>query len=182
MRRLAVCALLAALALPGAAGAATTVTVYDDCQDNGRLDRRYPKPVLRQALDEMGADADQYTNCREVIRDQLWGRRGPGGAGPGSTHEDRDGYGALSAGEGGLPLGPDGRPIDPRGVAAPAERTAVDRAREGAGLPPQVSGVAPAQHGADLPASLAALLATLGAAAAALAGPRLWRRASERRG
>ena len=105
------------LAVPATAGASVDA-IFEDCQD-GRLDKRHPKPELREALADMPADLDEYTNCRELIRAARDDQRGGGGAGPGSTHgDDGDDYGALPAGEGGLPLGPDGRPIDPRGIAA----------------------------------------------------------------
>ena len=173
MRRLLLTALIALLAVPAAAGASVDA-IYEDCQD-GRLDKRHAKPDLREALDDMPADLDEYTNCRELIRAARDNQRGGGGAGPGSVHEnDGDDYGALPAGEGGLPLGPDGRPIDPRGIAEPKEREQLDRAREGAGRPTKVAGVAPGSHGgAAVPFPLIALLVLIAAAALALAAPRV---------
>jgi hypothetical protein len=171
MRRLVLTALIALLAVP--AGASASVDqIYEDCQD-GRLDKRYPKTELREALSDMPADLDEYTNCRELIRAARDNRRGGGGAGPGSTHEDDDDYGALPAGEGGLPLGPDGKPIDPRGIAQPKEREQLDRARAGEDRPAKVAGVSPGEHDADLPFPLIALLVLTAAAALALAAPRV---------
>ncbi len=51
MRRLVLTALIALLALPASA-AASVDAIYEDCQD-GRLDKRHPKPELRQALDDL---------------------------------------------------------------------------------------------------------------------------------
>ncbi|HEV3000991.1 MAG TPA: hypothetical protein VGW75_09665 [Solirubrobacteraceae bacterium] len=164
-------ALIALLAVPAAAGASVE-QILEDCQD-GRLDKRYPRSELRQALADMPADLDEYTNCRELIRAARDNQRGGGGAGPGSTHEDDDDYGALPAGEGGLPLGPDGKPIDPRGIATPQERADLDRARAGAGAPPRVAGVSPGDHDADLPLPVIALLVLTAGGALALAAPRL---------
>ena len=173
MRRLVLTALIALLAVPAAAGASVDA-IYEDCQD-GRLDKRHAKPELREALEDMPADLDEYTNCRELIRAARDDQRGGGGAGPGSTHnDDGDDYGALPAGEGGLPLGPDGRPIDPRGIAEPQERADLDRAREGVGRPVKVAGVAPGSRGgADPPFPLIALLVLTAAATLALAAPRI---------
>ena len=172
MRRLALTALIALLVVPATATASVDA-IYEDCQD-GRLDKRYPKPELREALRDMPADLDEYTNCRELIRAARDNQRGGGGAGPGSTHEnDGDDYGALPAGGGGLPLGPDGKPIDPRGIAQPQERTDLDRARDGVGRPVKVAGVAPGDHDADLPFPLIALIVLTAAAVIAFALPRL---------
>jgi hypothetical protein len=171
MRRILLTALIALLAVPAAAGASVD-QILDDCQD-GRLDKRYPKTELRQALKEMPADLDEYTNCRELIRAARDNRRGGGGAGPGSTHEDGDDFGALPAGEGGLPLGPDGKPIDPRGIAEPQERAELDRAREGVGRPVEVAGVSPGDHDADLPFPIVALLVLTAGAGLAYVAPRL---------
>ncbi|HEX8085982.1 MAG TPA: hypothetical protein VF529_16945 [Solirubrobacteraceae bacterium] len=172
MRRLVLTALIALLAVPAAAGGSVDA-IYEDCQD-GRLDKRHPKPELRQALKDMPADLDEYTNCRELIRAARDNQRGGGGAGPGSTHEnDGDDYGALPAGQGGLPLGPDGKPIDPRGIAQPKERAELDRARAGVDRPAKVAGVSPGGRDADLPFPLVALLVLTAAAALALVAPRL---------
>jgi hypothetical protein len=171
MRRLVLTALIALLAVPAAAGASVDA-IYEDCQ-NGRLDKRYPKGELREALENMPADLDEYTNCRELIRAARDDRKGAGGAGPGSVHEDSDDFGALPAGEGGLPLGPDGKPIDPRGIAEPQERQELDRARAGVGRPEQVAGVSPGKHDADLPAPIIALLVLTAGATLALVAPRL---------
>ncbi|HEX2085219.1 MAG TPA: hypothetical protein VHF89_06015 [Solirubrobacteraceae bacterium] len=171
MRRLVPTVLIALLAVPASA-AASVDAIYEDCQD-GRLDKRYPRSELREALDDMPADLDEYTNCRELIRAARDNQRGGGGAGPGSTHEDGDDYGALPAGEGGLPLGPDGKPIDPRGIAQPHERQELDRAREGIGRPPKVAGVSPGQHDADLPVPVIVLLVLTAGALLALVAPRL---------
>ncbi len=183
MRRILLTALIALLAVPAAAGAKADPVdqILDDCQD-GRLDRRYPKPELRKALKEMPADLDEYTNCRELIRAARDNRRGGGGAGPGAAPEDGDDYGALPAGEGGLPLDPKGRPIDPRNLTDPKERAELDRAREGVGRPEQVAGVSPGQHDADLPAPIIALLVLTAGATLALVAPRLRDLVRSRRG
>ena len=164
MRRLVLTALIVLLALPATAAAGPVDAIYDDCQD-GRLDKRHSKPNLRKAKQDMPADLDEYTNCRELINAALQNRRGVGGAGEGSTEGDDDGVGALPAGEGGLPLGPDSRPIDPRGVASPEERKALDSAR--------ISGLEPAAASASLPLPLIILLVLTGGAALAVAAPRL---------
>jgi hypothetical protein len=173
--------LLTLLTLVPCAALASSDQVLEDCQD-GRIDRKYSSQELRDAIEDMPADLDEYTNCRELIRAARDNRRGGGGAGPGSTHEDDDDYGALPAGEGGLPLGPDGKPIDPRGIAEPKERAELDRARAGTDRPVKVAGVSPGDHDADLPFSVIALIVLTAGAALALVAPRLRDLVRARRG
>ena len=183
MRRLALI-LLALLVCAPAQALASSEQVLEDCQD-GRIDKKYSSKELRDALEDMPADLDEYTSCREVIRSAQQGLRGGGGSGPGSVVPDSQGYGALPAGEGGLPLGPDSKPIDPRGIATEEERADLDRARKGEGLSdsttgvdggmaPQSAGVAPTRSSdAGLPTPLIVLLALVALGAAAALVPRV---------
>ena len=184
MRRLLIFTALIALLLPTAAAFAGPVDeIYDDCQD-GRLDKKYASKDLRQALEDMPGDVDEYTNCREVIRAAQQGVRGGGGSGPGSNFNDAGGYGALPAGEGGLPLGPDSKPIDPKSIASDDEKADLDRAQKGeeladrkadtvTGTAPRSAGVAPSDSGADVPTPLIVLLALIAAGAFAALIPRV---------
>ena len=165
---------LAALGMAPAAASASADAIFEDCQD-GRLDKRYSGKDYREALADIPVDLDEYTNCRELIRSAQQGVRGSGGAGPGSTVEGSDGFGALLAGEGGLPLGPDSKPIDPVGIASPEEREEVEKARTF--VPDQVvpasAGVAPGYQGADLPMPLIILLVLTIAGSLAAVAPRV---------
>jgi hypothetical protein len=60
--------LLAALllALPGAAFG-NPERVIKDCAEDGDLDRKYSNAELRGARDNLPADLDEYSDCREVI-------------------------------------------------------------------------------------------------------------------
>jgi hypothetical protein len=182
MRRTALI-LLALLACAPTVALADSDQVLEDCQD-GRIDKKYSAKDLRDALEDMPADLDEYTSCREVIRSAQQGVRGGGGSGPGSNFNDAQGYGALPAGEGGLPLGPDSKPIDPRGIATEEERADLDRARKGeglsdsttgtaGGLAPQSAGVAPSKSDADLPTPLIVLLVLVALGSAAALVPRV---------
>jgi hypothetical protein len=57
---------LAALSAP-AAGLASPGQVIHDCADDGTLSGRYSNADLRNALDSLPADLDEYSDCREVI-------------------------------------------------------------------------------------------------------------------
>ena len=177
-------ATLLALGAPAGVALASPEDVMEDCQD-GRLDKKYSSQDLRQALEDLPGDVDEYTNCREVIRAAQQGVRGGGGSGPGSNFNDAGGYGALPAGEGGLPLGPDSKPIDPKSIASDEEKAEIDRAQRGEGLAdrtsdgaatgtaPRSAGIAPSESGADVPTPLIVLLALVAAGAFAALVPRV---------
>ena len=182
MKRLALL-LLTVLALAPASALASSEQVLDDCQD-GRIDKKYSAQELRDAIDDLPPDLDEYTPCREVIRSAQQGVRGGGGSGPGSNFNDAKGYGALPAGEGGLPLGPDSKPIDPRSIATEEEREDLDGARTGKGIgdrttsagtgtAPRSAGIAPKASGAELPTPLIVLLVLVAAGALAALVPRV---------
>jgi hypothetical protein len=83
--RLLVLALLALVALPGAAMAGPNPIA--DCNDNGVLDRQYTNDQLRKALDDLPTDLDEYSNCREILSGAITGGSDRGGSRP-STGTD----------------------------------------------------------------------------------------------
>ena len=178
MRRLLPLLLALFVLAPAAPATASPEQVLEDCQD-GRIDKRYSDRDLRQAIDDMPADLDEYTSCREVIRGAQQGVRGGGGAGPGSDFNGADGYGALPAGEGGLPLGPDSKPIDPSSIASAEEKREIEAARGALGerasgpQAPRSAGIAPSDSGADVPTPLIVLLVLVGAGTLVAVVPRV---------
>ena len=81
--KLLVLAVLAMLALPSLA----TANPVMDCARDGDLDGNYSNAELRNALDRIPGDLDEYSNCREVIAgafsggsDKGEGRPSAGGA------------------------------------------------------------------------------------------------------
>lgn len=67
MKRIAIIvALLMALAPAGAL--ASGDTVIEDCADDGELSRTYSQAEYKQALANLPADLDEYTDCRSTIR------------------------------------------------------------------------------------------------------------------
>jgi hypothetical protein len=164
---------LTALAAPSAAQA-SGAAVIRDCGDDGKLSKKYSQSEYRDALRDLPTDVDEYTDCRDVIRDaRLANAGGGGGTGGGGTGGGAAGGGGIddpTAGAGGLLT-------DPLKDASPAERDAVTRAVQGGGKPVTVGGkvVEPGQvglgalsNGGDLPAPLIGVLVLL--AAALLAG------------
>ena len=85
--------LLGALALLVMPAAALADPVTDCARDND-LDHRYSNSELRDALDDLPTDSDEYGLCREVISGAIHDGSDKGGGRPSST-------------------GPDGQPLSP---------------------------------------------------------------------
>ena len=101
-RHLLILGVLAALALALPAGAeadALPGAVIRDCQDNGKLDRKYSNAELRRARDNIPTDIDEYTDCRDVIASAMKGGsdRGGGAGSPGIGGTDPAGEAAARA-------------------------------------------------------------------------------------
>jgi len=149
---------LACLVTPAAN--ASPAAVIRDCAD-GSLNHRYSSRDLRTALANLPTDVAEYTDCSDAIRAaQL-------AAGAGGT-------GGPAGGTQGAPGATGGVPASPKAVlatATPAERSVLDRAKDGAGPSIEVGGrtIVPgaASFTADsvrhaLPAPLIVVLALLG--------------------
>jgi hypothetical protein len=90
-----VVAALAALALPASAHAGA-FDVIRDCAKDGRLDGNYSNRELREARNNLPADIDEYSDCREVINgaitggsDRGGGRDNGGGGGSAASAQER---------------------------------------------------------------------------------------------
>ena len=167
MLRLVLAGLVFLLAIAPAADAASTTQILRDCADDGVLQGHYTPSELRKARQNIPADTDQYTDCRDVIARAA----GRGAAGGGSGSGGGGGVGGGGGGSGGDPGGP---PVVP---SSPDDQKALDDAYASGHSPVDLNGVRidPAavglQAGASrnaLPATLIVLLALL--AALALAG------------
>src|SRR5688572_13772215 len=75
-----------------AAWAGTRADIVRDCFDDGKLDGSYTASQIRDARNNLPADVDQYSDCRDVLARALGG----------SGSNDPSGLGAG----GGLPGGP----------------------------------------------------------------------------
>ena len=175
MRLLLIALALTAVLAP-AAQAASRNEIIRDCADDGRLNGDYSAGELRDARQNLPADVDEYTDCRDVLRRAELGD-GSGGAG---------GAGTVGGGGTGLP-GTPGAPLTP---SSPAEERALAAARAEAGEPLTVAGrkVLPGASGFaayaarhELPWPLIAALVLLGVAAVAAATPAIRRRVLSRR-
>jgi hypothetical protein len=84
VRHLFAITLLAMLALPASANASADQVVRD-CVYDGKLDHHYSNAELRRARDHLPSDADEYSDCRDVIAAAIKGGsdRSGGAASPG---------------------------------------------------------------------------------------------------
>ena len=88
LRHLLLLAAAALLALPAPA-LASPDEVIRDCARDGRLDKQYSNAELRKARDNLPADLDEYSDCRDVIAGAIKGgsagSRGLGSPGIGAV-------------------------------------------------------------------------------------------------
>jgi hypothetical protein len=177
--------LVALLALPGLASASSGDGAVKDCANDGKLDKTYTQSQLADAIANLPADVDEYSDCRDILhRAQLGGGSSSGGrssnsggptTGGGTTGGGSStGGGATSGGNADTGTAPAGPAADPLSGATDAERAAFQKAVANGDAPVKLDGrpISPGTLGgaktnglADLPAPLLAILALLGAGA-----------------
>jgi hypothetical protein len=98
IRHLLTIAALALLALPAPAFASADQVVRD-CARDGKLDHKYSNSELRRARNNLPADLDEYSDCRDVIAAAIKGGsdRGLGAGSPGIGATDPAGEAAAQA-------------------------------------------------------------------------------------
>jgi hypothetical protein len=67
------------MAMPGAAMAQNPI---GDCNDDGDLDHQYSNKQLRDAIENLPTDLDEYSNCREVLSGAITSGSDKGGSRP----------------------------------------------------------------------------------------------------
>jgi hypothetical protein len=82
-RHLLILGALMALALPATASASAD-QVIRDCAKDGKLDAKYSNSELRRARNNLPADLDEYSDCRDVIASAIKGGSDLSGGGTGS--------------------------------------------------------------------------------------------------
>jgi hypothetical protein len=180
MSRLLLVMVLTLLVAAPAAMAGTRADIIDDCYDDGKLDGNYTPSEIRDARNNLPADIDQYSDCRDVLT------RAIGGTGDKQVGGGAGGGGALGGGGGGGGGGP-AEPLTPSG---PEEQAALEKAGGAGDAPVQVgdgtivpgaAGLAADAARNTIPATLLAVLILLGLAALAAAVPYVRRRVLARR-
>jgi hypothetical protein len=163
---LVACLLAVLLGAPAALADSTRTKILQECQD-GRLTGDYTSRQIRDALNNIPDDIDQYSDCRDVLRNALLnqaGNSGNNGGGGGS------GGGTGGGGTGGNNGG--GQPLTP---STDADRKAIDAAATGGSQALQIAGrnVTPGEADVrnSLPTTLIVVLGLLAAAAAGSVAP-----------
>jgi hypothetical protein len=187
--------LFAATAVAGlmsvSAALASSSQVISDCNSNGRLTSSYSRSDLQGALNGMGADTKEYTNCSDVIRRALLtSAAGGGGHSGGGSPSSGGGGGGTTGGQGsaggtsGVKAG-----VSTRGAHPTAPKSGAAGGARGAGVKLGGSTISPGSTGINassgsrsLPAPLIAVLAVLGLAALSGGGIALRRRVVTRHG
>jgi hypothetical protein len=202
MRRLLTATFLLLLLLPAAHALAAdnpSDLLVDACRDE-KVDGTYSQRTYRRALDQLPADSDQYTACRDVINrarlaalDRSRSSSGSGGGNTGSGGGNTTGSGGGGTGSAGGKTPPpcngctgSGTALD---AATPTERKGVENATTAGNKPVRIGGrlLTPGAVGSlssdsnRLPTPLTVLLAALGACALAVAGVAGWNRVLARR-
>ena len=201
MRRLLTATFLLLLLLPAAHALAAdnpSDLLVDACRDE-KVDGTYSQRTFRRALDQLPADSDQYTACRDVINrarlaalDRKSNNNGSGGGGttggggtPGGGTSQTDGPNGKSAPPCNGCTG-SGTALD---AASPKEHKGIQDATTSGSKPVRIGGqlLTPGSVGSlssdsnHLPTPLVVLLAALGACALAAAGFAGWNRVLTRR-
>ena len=161
MPRLLLVMVLTLLVAAPAAMAGTRADIIADCFDDGKLDGNYTASQIRDARNNLPADVDQYSDCRDVLARAL------GGSGSHNVSGGNDGGG--------------GGPSEPLAASGPDEQRALEAAAiDGGAKPVQVgdgtvvpgaSGFAAGAARSAIPTSLLVALILLGVAALAAAAP-----------
>src|SRR4051812_28744803 len=150
------CLLAFLVAAPAALADSTRTKILRECQD-GRLTGTYTSKQIRDALNNIPDDIDQYSDCRDVLRGALLNRAGNSGGGGGGTGGPGAGGVGGSGGAGG-----GGQPLTP---STDADRQAIEAAATGGGQPVQIAGkrVTPGESALrnTLPTTLVVLLILL---------------------
>ena len=204
MRRLSLLATLLLLLLVPAGTAVARDRpqdlLIDACRDE-KVNGTYSQRTYRRALDQLPADSDQYTGCRDVIdrarlaalaerRNSNSNNDGGGSNGSSGSGGGGGGNSSGSGSSGGSGGGGESRDesSQPAGPTAAEQRAAQNAARAGA-EPVRIGGqlLEPgavrqvADSSRELPTPLIVLLAVLAVCALAAAGAATWSRVNARR-
>ncbi len=184
--------LLVAVGVPApAASAADPYKILRDCALDGKIDGRYSAGDLREARKELPTDSDEYTECRDALRQAelraASARDGTGGGGIGAGGGGTGGATGTGAVAGMSDAAAAVAASPASGireqVLAPgdaAETGAVEEAKSagsrgvdigGKAVVPGSTGLGTGANARDLPPSLLAVLILLGAGTLALAVP-----------
>lgn len=175
MRLLPILVAALALLVPSTAAASANKLIAD-CVDDGHIDGHYSQQDYSKALAHLPSDVDEYSNCRDQIREAQLAAAGGGGGG--SQGGGGGGGSATGGGSGGGTGGGGafGTTVQPDALASatPEERAAISRAQQAdphaplevaphVTLPPAATGFTAGATGGSLPTPAIAAIAAVGA-------------------
>jgi hypothetical protein len=182
LRLLTALAFVLVLALPGLARASGTA-VIKDCTYDSVINGHYSAKDYADALANLPADVDEYSDCRDQIkRAQLGAGTSSGGTGGGGTSGAGGAGGGGTSGGGAAGNGDTGTgsgPVDPLATASPAEVASFQKAVQAGSAPVALDGrpITPGTLGgaktsglSQLPTPLLVMLALLAAGGIGAAG------------
>src|SRR4051812_26088530 len=196
MRRLLFTLTLTLVLLIPAAAYASGSAVIRDCTDDGRLEGHYTQRDLRDALNSIPSDVDEYTDCRDIIRRAAFsagaGGGGKGGGGSAGTSGGAGGGSGSGGGSAGGEFGGFGNsaPSSPDAPLSADQQKTIDAARLGGSGAVRFSDGAVVKPGAlarrtsdvsDVPTPLLVVALLLAAAALTAAIPSFRTRVLARR-
>jgi hypothetical protein len=183
LRLLTALAFVLVLALPALAHASGSA-VIKDCTYDGVINGNYSTKDYSDALANLPADVDEYSDCRDQIRRAQLGAGGKGGSssgGGGTAGGGAAGGGGTTGGgaAGNGDTGTGGGPVDPLATASPAELASFQKAVQSGNAPVALDGrpVTPGTLGgaktsglSELPTPLIVMLVLLAAGGIGAAG------------
>jgi hypothetical protein len=185
MRRLMLAVVALTLLFVAPAEAWTVNDVIRDCSKNGKLSHPYPPSLIRKAREQLPADIDEYTDCRDLLSTPSSSGGGDQSGGGGGSDQSGGGGGGINSGGGGGGSGASNS-VTPEATQAPpspAELKQLNAARQGdTGEPVDVGGspVTPGTAGMTtgavsngLPSTLLVVLILLALLVAVVGGPLL---------
>jgi hypothetical protein len=92
-----------ALLVPAQAAQASVLGVQQDCADSDTLERNHSRADLKNTLNQIQGDVDEYTDCERMVRAELASLNGegggPGGADGGAVDADLNDDGVVTPNE-----------------------------------------------------------------------------------
>jgi hypothetical protein len=187
MRRLMLAVVALTLLFVAPPAEAWTVNdVIRDCSKNGKLSHPYPPSLIRKAREQLPADIDEYTDCRDLLSTPT-STAGGGDQSGGGGGIDQSGAGGGGGGTGGGSGGGSGGSSSPAPAAtqappSPEELKQLHAARQGDGgesvnggspVTPGTAGMTTGAVSNGMPSTLLVVLILLALLVAVVGGPML---------
>jgi len=166
MCRLTVAVTALTLLVAPPAMAWTVNDVIRDCAENGKLSHDYPPSLIRKARNNLPADVDEYTDCRDLLSAPSSSGHGSSGSGDGGSGDSGNASGSSGGGSSTSTTSSNKQSR----TTASASRTAKAAATSAPPSPAETKALAQAQSGAAAESSGAGGLPVVQGEAASTVG------------